>query len=370
MSMGRVTLPIAVVVLSALAVWALLPRGLEAGWLLVAQDEPAMIADREVGNQLSIAVAEREIENALAANDADLADSFVQLAHEHDIVVDPALEARVTVAKEAAGSTSGQVEHFAQGLVTGEPSDAAGLAGTAVGDLFVVGDVRDALREGSRLANGEQADQVVLGLACVGIAVTAGTYASLGLGAPARVGLSIIKAARKTGRVGARFAMWLGRSLRDVVDVPAFRRGLATASITEPAIAVRAIREAVKVEKVESIARVVGDVGRIETKAGTQAAFDSVKIAEGPGDVSRLARLAEAKGGKTRAIIKLVGRAAITLSIAAFNLFGWLFAMSMALLGFVGALKRTTERVTLRIIRRRKARRERTRILAMSQLAG
>jgi hypothetical protein len=366
----RIILPIVATVLLALAVAALLPRGFEAGWLLVAQDEPAMIADREVGKQLSNTVAEREIEAALAASDADLADSFVQLAHEHDVAVDPKLAAKVAAAKDAAGSTSGQVRHFARGLVTGEPKDAVELAGTAVGDLFVVGDIRDAVREGARMASGEQADQVVLGLACVGIAVTAGTYASLGLGAPARIGLSIMKAARKTGRIGARLAAWLGRSLRDAVDMSALGRGLATVSISEPALAVRAVREAVKVEKVEELTRVVGDVGRIEAKAGTQAALDSVTIAEGPGDVSRFARLAEAKGAKTRAIIKLVGRAAITLSIAAFNLFLWALTTLLALLGFLGALKRLAERATLRAIRRGKARRERARILAMPQLAA
>ena len=62
----------------------------------------------------------------------------------------------------------------ATGLVSGQPQDAAGLAGTAVGDLLAVGDIRDAVREGSRLANGEEADESVLVLACVGIAVTAG----------------------------------------------------------------------------------------------------------------------------------------------------------------------------------------------------
>jgi hypothetical protein len=91
-------------------------------------------------------------------------------------------------------------------LITGEPDDAAGLAGTALGDLFVFGDVRDAAREGVRLARGEAADDLVLGLACVGIAVTAGTYASLGLATPARVGLSLAKVARKTGGMSARLA--------------------------------------------------------------------------------------------------------------------------------------------------------------------
>ena len=39
--------------------------------------------------------------------------------------------------------------------------------------------------KGSRYVSGEQADEVVLGLACVGIAITAGTYATFGAAAPA-----------------------------------------------------------------------------------------------------------------------------------------------------------------------------------------
>ena len=48
------------------------------------------------------------------------------------------------------------------------PEDLSGLAGTAFGDLFVFGDIRDAVREGTRLATGQQADELILGLACVG----------------------------------------------------------------------------------------------------------------------------------------------------------------------------------------------------------
>jgi hypothetical protein len=370
MRTGRIGYPLMAASVLAFVVWTLLPRGFEAGWLLVAQDEPAMIADRAVDQQLTAEVANREIEAALAANDVDLANSFVELAQAHHIDLDRNVMEKVTAANSTTASTARNVESFARGLVTGEPNDAVGLAGTAVGDLFVIGDIRDAVREGSRLANGEQADQMILGLACVGIAVTAGTYATLGIAAPVRIGLSIVKVARKTGRIGSRFAAWIGRSLRGVVDMSVLQRALATASITEPAVAVRAIREAVKVEKAQDLARVVGDVGRVEVKAGTQAALDSVSLAEGPRDMSRLARLAETEGGKTRAIIKLVGRAAITLSIAAFDLFSWAFATLLALLGFAGAVKRTTERTTLRILRHRKARRQRARILAMARLPG
>src|SRR5258706_15950272 len=73
-------------------------------------------------------------------------------------------------------------------------------------------------------------------------------------------------------------------------------------------------REAVRVENATSLARLVGDVGRVQASVGTRAALDGLKLAEGPRDVSKIARLAAAKGGKTRAILKLAGRAAIVLT--------------------------------------------------------
>jgi hypothetical protein len=231
----------------------------------------------------------------------------------------------------------------------------AGLAGTAVGDLFVFGDIRDAIREGSRYVSGEHYDQLVLGLACLGIAVTAGTYASFGSAAPARVGLSLAKAARKTGRIGTRMADFIGRSLRDVVDFAALKR--AGSSLTEPAVAVRTAREAVKVNKADGLVRLVSDVGTVQAKAGTQAALDGLKLASGPREMGRIAKLAEKKGGKTRAILRFLGRSAILLSIGTFNLAMWVLWAILTVFGFVSSAKAGVERMTFRQLQRKKARR-------------
>src|SRR5215471_12681665 len=73
---------------------ALAPRGYDAGWLLLAQDDPVKLADHAVAERLNPAVAEREIEAALAAGDVDLANSFVELVTERGIAIKPALAAR------------------------------------------------------------------------------------------------------------------------------------------------------------------------------------------------------------------------------------------------------------------------------------
>ncbi len=289
----------------ALFAYALVPRGIEAEQLLAAQDDPAALADRALTKTtFDIARVTSEIDAALAANDADLARSFLELARERGVHVPPELAQKVETAVAQANSASAVAQSFARGFVTGEPEDLVGLSGTLAGDLFVFGDIRDAVREGTRLATGEKADELLLGLACVGLAITAGTYATLGAGAPARVGLSVVKAARKTGRLGARMATWIGRSVREVVDWSSLRRAIGGASLAEPAVAIARARQAVKVEKAGGLLNVVKDVGRVQSKAGTRAALDGLKIAEGPRDVARVAKLAESKGGKTRAILK------------------------------------------------------------------
>jgi hypothetical protein len=144
------------------------------------------------------------------------------------------------------------------------------------------------------------------------------------------------------------------------------RRALADASITEPTLAVRAVRGAVKLDKAEGLVTAARDVGRVQAKAGTQAALDSLKVAESPRDMARFARLAEAKGSKTRAIIRLAGRGAIALTMALFDLASAVFTVLWALFGFCSAVKSTTERTTWRYVRWRKARRWRKQMEALA----
>jgi hypothetical protein len=151
----------------------------------------------------------------------------------------------------------------------------------------------------------------------------------------------------------------VSRSLRETVDWTALRHAVANASVTQPATAVRAVREAVKIEKSRDLVRMVGDLGRVQSKAGTQAALDGLKIAQGPRDVARVARLADVKGSRTRAILKMFGRGALFLAVSAFNLAWWIFWALLTVFGFISALKRTTERCTERYCERRRARRAR-----------
>jgi hypothetical protein len=352
-----------------IAALALLPPAIEAGWLLLVQDDPVALADRKLARSFNSEAATREIEAALAADDAGLAKSFVELARDRNVAVAPDLMAKVDAAVEKASGVIKTAENFTRGLIVGEPDDVVSLAGTALGDLFVFGDIRDAVREGSRYASGQEVDHLILGLSAVGIAVTAGTYASLGTGTPARVGLSLVKAARKTGRISARMAESVGRTLRSVVDGKALRAAIHGASAVNPAATVRAVRGAVKIEKADDLFRLTRNVGEVQAKAGTRAALDGLKISDSPRQIARVAKLAEKQGGKTRAVLKFLGRGAIALTVAAFDLSLWVLWAALTVFGFVSAAKGAVERATWRGLQRRKVRRAKRELLRQRRLA-
>lgn len=316
-----ITLSLGVAACLALAAGLSLPEGIGAARLIAAADDPVRLSEIGLDGSFNAAAATREIEQALAAGDVELARSFVDLAAERGIAIDLALIEKTQSAERDAATPSSRIASFARGFVTGKPEDAASAAGMLTGDLFVFGDVRDVVREGWHGLQGQAVDKVVLGLAGTGIAVTAGLYATGGLAAPARAGLSVAKAARRGGIIGAPLLRLL------------------------------------KVETREGLTQFVSNIGRVQSRAGLRGAFDALKVAEHPQDVAKLARLADAKGTRARAIVKLLGRGAIALTGALFDLALWVFWALLNLLAFCAACKRAVERMTLRYCERQRMRR-------------
>src|SRR5258705_3545248 len=336
------------------------PHARDAGAILAAQDDPALLSDIQLDSALrnNQAMVAENIEAALAANDADLASSFVDLAREKGISVSDELSLRVSNAVAEQNSTSHFAKRFATRLVTRDADDVASLSGTVAGDLFVFGDIRDVVREGKHLAMGEDTDRLILGLATAGLAaVTAATYVSVGGVAPLRAGLTLVKDARKVGRLGEGLTQWAGRSARQIVDAPMLQNAVASGSGFRPGQTGTAIKAAFRAGKAGALGRPAKEVGRVSEKAGMRGALDTLRIAEGPKDVARAARLAESKGGQTRAILKVLGRGALLLAAGAFNLTLWVFGAVLALFGFLSSIKATTERLTQSWLDRKKARR-------------
>ncbi len=278
-------------------------RGLELA--VAAEKDPAKFADMRLAG-FNASAASREIEAALKAGDAELAASFVALAGDRAIELPKELLDRVEKANSASASAQRGIYNFAHGFITGEPNDLSGFAGAATGDLLVFGDIRDIAREGSRWLRGMETDPLIMALAGAGLAVTGVTYFSWGSAAPARVGTTLLKVARRTGKLSAKLADNV------VVLLKARQTGRVTAALT--------------------------DVSQIQRRAGTRTALESMRHADNVSDLAKAGVLAEKKGKSTLAIFKTLGRGAVAVGAGALAIAGWVVGAASSLMFFVIAV--------------------------------
>jgi len=247
---------------------------------------------------------------ALDAEDIPLARGFADLGAELGRPLPPATLARLEAA-EAPGATAWRnARGFAHGFATGDAAGSAALAGALAADLTVVGDVRDLAREGGKLARGEDHSDLILGLAAAGVAVTAASYATFGAAAPARFGLSVLKAARRAGTMTAEFAADLGRRLAKAGEAGAgaavrrtgaieARGGAAAAEAAGGSAALRTLSGAAT-----ELKAVGGAVGAGET-------VRLMKYVRNVDELPELRRFATRFGAKSRAVAELTGRASL-----------------------------------------------------------
>lgn len=300
----------------------LLPVAKESVRLVTAPGDPVTLADLSLRG-FTAADAQAAIAAALDRDDAALAASTLELADARGLAVPDALRARVAQATSSTAEALRAARRFGAGFVTGQPEDLAGLAGTAVSDLMVWGDLRDASREGLKLAWGEDADELILGLSTLGLALTAGTYATGGAGLSVRAGVSLVKGAARAGHLSVALARSLTRALRESLDLAALRRLAQHPASLDGA----ALKGVVRSERLGALTAMLDDVARIQAKAGTRAALEGLRVADSGEDLARLARLSEAKGGQTLAIVKILGRGALTLTGALLTLVWWALAL-------------------------------------------
>ncbi len=306
-------------------------RGFEAWAWLDARDDPASLTTLGLKTTLTPERLRTELAAALDAEDIDLATSFVTLAGQQGLAIPPDLQARYDAANRPLAAGWRATRQFTQGVWSGEAAGNAGFAGALAGDAVGVGDVRDLVGESRKIAGGQAPDRFTLGLAVAGLAITGATVATFGAAAPARAGVSAIKAAARSGRLSKPLLGEVERLATGAVDTPAARSVVARATALDLRGAAAAAREAVNPAAFARLRGLAGDVSTIGRRAGAMGARDALTIARDSGEVRAVAKLAEARGGATRAVLKTLGRGAIALGAGVVALAGW----TMAGVGYV-----------------------------------
>jgi hypothetical protein len=306
--------------------WIIVPNALDAWAWVSAKDDPLALTKLGLKTALTPARLRSELSSALEAGDLDLAAGIVALAEQQGMEIPTSLwELYSAVSRPAEVAKRGATD-FYHGFAGGEASSGVGVAGVVAGDLAGFGDLRDLVREGTKIAQGEEPDQPILGLAVVGLAVTGATIASFGAVLPVRSGISTMRAAAKAGRLSKPLATSVGHMLQKAFDRKAMTAAAAAIARFDVAAARPAMRRAVRPVAFAELRDVAGKVVVIGRRAGGRGAQEALAVSHDAADLSRVARIARSRGISTRAVLKILGRGAFALTTAGLTLFGWTVA--------------------------------------------
>ncbi|MEK4034646.1 hypothetical protein WOC76_10595 [Methylocystis sp. IM3] len=285
------------------------PAAFDGVRLAAARDDPVALADAGLDQTLTPARFSAGLESALVAGDADLAESFLALGRTRGLAPTPEQQGRLEALRAKAGEAA--VEEFAEGFLHGAREGGAAFAGALAGDLTGYGDVRDLWNEAEKGRRGEKTDEVVIGLAAAGLALSAATWSSVGALLPARSGLTLVKSARKAGRLSTPLAKTLSAAAAAAVDRDALSAGVSAAARLDLAAARAAVIKAVRPGALTGFRALGEDAAAIYRRAGARGVRDVLAVAEDGAEVRKAARLAAARGGATRAILATLGRGAL-----------------------------------------------------------
>lgn len=316
-----------------------LPLGFQQWQMVSAADDPVALSDHRLSVVLSPARLNAEIENALTGHDSELADSLIALASERSIPVAADQTARLQALKD--GTVLQAATDFGYGFVAGARESGASVAGALVGDVIGYGDLRDLAIEGRKWADGSAPDTTVLAIAAAGLAISAATWLSIGSALPARNGLSAVKAASKAKVLSPAMTASLTRAATGAIDGPALDASLAAASRLNLAAARANASKIIRPAALSRLTALGHDAGVLYSRIGQRGLRQVLTLADDAGDIAKAAKLSQAKGVTTRAILKVLGRGALVLGALSLSAVGWM----LTIVGYAIALAMLAQRI-------------------------
>lgn len=305
----------------------------------------------ELTQKTSGADLSRRIDGALDAGNFDDAVMYSDIADFIDMPIEAGTSARLENEKGMTKTVARNTGSFLEGFVTGEGNDTASFVGAVTSDLTVVGDVRDIGSEGTKLVKGEDYSKFILGLSVVGLAATTATVASGGSALPARLGVSLLKVAKKAGTLTADFTRYATRLLNEAVNFDRLGATLKKVDLTNTSATRSAITDYSNGVSLAKLTPLLDDVAALQRSVGPAESVRLLKYVNNGDDLARITKMSGKFGTKTRGIVEITGKTSLRAFKTVVNLVLWALSWGWAIIAAIGAGFFGT--MTRRITRRR-----------------
>lgn len=280
----------------------------------------------------------QKIVGALERDDIDDADMYVEIAKFMNYELPPETMKKLDDAHALSATVVRNTWQFGEGFATGEADTNAGLAGAVASDLTVVGDVRDIAGEGGKMLRGEPHSELILGLSVIGIGVTAATIATGGGGIVVKAGVSLMKAAKRTGRLTAEFAQSLTRLTSEAVNMPLLRQTLRATDLSDLKKTEEVFAAYGRNVKGSRLIPVLGKLGDLNTAVGPAETVRLMRFVKTTENLDDVTAMTKRFGVKSRGIMELTGKTALRSFKTSFKLLEWIAEGIWGLITWLAAL--------------------------------
>jgi hypothetical protein len=280
----------------------------------------------------------KKIVDALERDDIDDADMYLEIARFMKYDLPPETLTKLDDAHALSATVVRNTWQFGEGFATGEADTNAGLAGAVASDLTVVGDVRDIAGEGGKMLQGEPHSDLILGLSVIGIGVTAATIATGGGGVVVKAGVSLMKAAKRTGRLTTEFTQTLTRLTTDAVNMPLLRQTLRSADLTDLKKTEQIFTAYGRNVRGARLVPVLSKLGELNDAVGPAETVRLMRYVKTTENLDDVAGMTKRFGVKSRGIMELTGKTALRSFKTSFKLLEWVAEGIWGLVLWLGGL--------------------------------
>ncbi len=300
-------------------------------YVLQAKAEAELALDRAIRKQMTPARAAAELDRAVAREDLDRTELLLELIEHHRI---PVAQTHTDRAREFVDRETGIIARARQ--CSACLADAAECRTPAVFlvcnvpvELTPVGDVRTLVGAGSDAVSGEPVDRIDVTLAAVGLGATALTPLTGGSSFTIKIGATILKVARKMGRLSKRLGRILAKASRAPIRWNKMDEFVKTGKLS-------AITD---VRHLDEIGDIAGKIGTVSKHADTGDAIFLLKHVNNGKDAAALASVSKVAGKRTRGTVEVLGLARAAAAVKRLsNLFILAIGLIIALAGQLAAL--------------------------------
>ena len=270
--------------------------------------------DKELKQKATKSKLTKKIEDALKKNNIQEANIYKNLATMLHITLNPNLLKKIEEKKTLLKKT----KDFTYGFFSGDIKNSSSLAGSITSDFTVVGDVRDIYIQTNKIYHNKEYDKFILGLSIIGVGLTATTLLSSGGTAPIKIGTSILKTAKKSGKLTKSFSKILSKQIDKTIDFKKINLSK-----------INSFQKVINKKELAKLEKILKKIHTIRKNSSIYKTLELLKYIDNEKDLQKIAKLSKKYEKNTIGVLKILGKSALRSG-------KWVVDSSLKLLSFIG----------------------------------